>query len=191
MTAVQLWWKERLVDRHPIGCEALRMEGYNLKTARTETTDPWPRAVARQALFEDYKIWFEDSYLPPYKTAGYYADFPDNLPRPTDELGFFTTIAPFLYIVGKKQQVRAYYVPQKQLYEDRYVTIKVNRYFVRLCEWEAHIAQFELLTGMDAHSILPSFDPDNAKTVARAISSAIRRIKANRQKLPPEVGRLA
>lgn len=185
MSAV-LYWKERLEDAQPLRDEALRVEGFNVKNP--SATNTWPRAVARQALYQDYLKWFEEIYLLSFKTVGYYQDFPEQMPKPLDELGFFATMGPFLYVVGKDKQVRNYSVKVQKPYQGRYVQVKTGRYFVRLCEHKAHCAAFELNTGIEltllkliggAYNI--KNEEDRVETVASAVRVSIRKIAENRK----------
>lgn len=179
---VIVYWRERLRDRNPLGSETLRIEKYNLRK-REGVEDSWPRAVAKQALLSDYKEWFDRVYLPPFLDTGYYQDCPDQLPKPASDLDFFVTMSPFIHVVGRAQQTRAYMVEQQEQYEGRWITIKVHRNFVRLCEWEEHVATFELLTGMKVHAepLGVLRDRGNMFTVSQGVKVHIKKIAGNRE----------
>ena len=181
------YWKSRLKSRDPFFSKSLRLPRVNYKDHRPFTGDTWPRAIVRQAMFADYLAWHEDAFLAPYRNMPFYEDREDKLPKAVDELAFFTTMAPWVYIVGKKQQVRAYAVPTQKWHESEWVKCKVNKYFIRLCEWEDHVAVFELLTGLRVSEDAVFFDVERAKRVSEVVEAHLERIKNNREKLNPSM----
>ena len=188
MSAV-LYWKERLESAQPLRDEALRVPGYNVRNPSVSQT--WPRAIARQALYQDYQKWFDEEYLTAFRDVGYYQDFPQHMPKPLDELGFFATMGPFLYIVGRDKQVRNYTVKVQKPYQGRLVEVKTGRYFVRLCEHKAHCAAFELNTGIElavafyakTDGLIKALnsEQDRVEAVAGAVRVSIRKIAENRK----------
>lgn len=176
------YWRERLKDHHPLALEALRVEGYNVRK-RTDIESTWPRAVAKQALLADYKAWYDRVFLPPFLDTGFYQDCPDQLPKRPNEFEFFATLSPFIHIVGRAQQTRAYHVPEQRQHQGEWVTVKVHRNFVRLCEWDEHAATFELLTGFRVYETPLDLQRNHANmhTVAQGVKVNIRQIAANRQ----------
>jgi len=166
--SAQLYWRERLIARNPIYSEPLREVMYNFRPHRRAMDDTWPHAIARAVLLEDYTAWHKEVYLKPYGDVSFFRDNPKKLPRPLGQLEFFSTISPWLYVRGKKEQVRAYLVPHKVCVEGRWVSTLKNRYFVRLCPWEAHVAAFHVNTGMDVNETPLPFDPIAASLAASA-----------------------
>jgi hypothetical protein len=181
------YWHERLRARQPFRLESLRIEGYNTKARNDGMVDTWPRAVAKQALRQDYVAWFEQEYLPQFTASGFYAECPEALPEPLDDLHFFTAIGPFLYLVGREAQTRSYRVREQKRFEGRWMPIRVMRNFVRLCEWHEHVAAFELATGMSCGARLPPPSRENMETVTQGVKVTIRKLAENRSALPPQM----
>lgn len=129
--AVALWWKERLEEKCPLYDPLLRIEGYNYKVRRDELQSRWWKAVARRALWADYQIWFDKVYLAPYELVSI-------KPTPAKELEFWMTLAPMLYVNGRKASIRNHLVRENTNYQGRIVLVKVRRYFVHLGTWEQH-----------------------------------------------------
>jgi hypothetical protein len=186
--AVVLYWKERLAARCPIRAPGLLVEGFGYRKRQDRPDDPWFKSVARQTLLLDYQAWFTEVYLPPFASVQYYQDFPDQLPVAADDLAFFTTIAPFIYIVGKKQQTRSYLVDKREPYQGRWIEIKSYRNFVRLCEWEDHVAAFRLQTGQEVTATTP-VHYDSITRVAGAVKIATKRIAANKEAMDKQMGK--
>lgn len=180
--SVTMYWKERLAAHNPVYCDALRIDKLTVKK-RPGQLDDWPHSVARSTLFDDYVAWHNEVYLSGYREADYYKQHPERLPQPVDELTFFSTMSPWLYIVGKKQQVRTYMVPHRYRYEDEWVEGKKNTYFVRLCEWQHHAAAFELNTGIRLDDASEYYEPGRAQMVADAAAAYLQKISENRQSL--------
>lgn len=185
--AVVLYWNQRLAERNPLRDPELRIEGVNIKSREVE--DSWPRAVAKQAQYMDYLKWFDEEYLPSFASVDYYRDFPDQLPKPANELEFFTTIAPFMYVVGRKQQVRSYAVKQQQTYEGEWMTIKKTRNFTRLCEWEEHVAAFVVQTGIEIKAPPPRPKKQDVELVAGATKIVVRKIAQNKATIDRQMGK--
>lgn len=186
--AVILYWRDRLADRCPIRAPVLRIDGFGFRKRQDRPDDPWYKAVARQTLLQDYNAWFADVYLPQFTGVPYYMDYPDQLPKPADDLGFFTQIAPFLYIVDKKQQTRSYLVNIKEPFEGRWLELKTHRNFVRLCEWEEHVAAFRIQTGQDIGAT-QTIHFDSIIRVAGAVRIAKKRIAENKEALDRQMGK--
>lgn len=180
--SVQIWWQERLTQRCPVASQKIREDGYSLRPRRG-SEDTWPHAVSRSALFDDYVEWHQDTYLGAYREVEYYRENPDRMPHPADELTFFSTIAPWLYIVGKKQQVRSYMVPKMELYEGRWYEVKTARYFVRLLEHEAHEAAFLIATGVSPSAPVAYYEPQAASTLDRHQGAYTDRITEARERM--------
>jgi hypothetical protein len=185
--AVIPWWRGRLLARQPIGEPALWVEGITYKPSTDGGS--WPKCVGKQALYKDYLSWFDDVYLEPYRGVGLYTDNPHLMPTPARDLDFFVTLAPFLYILNRVQQTRAYKIPIKVRYQDGYVTIRTRQNFVRLCAWEAHAAQFALQTGIQVLDPLIPFGIIEAKVeiVAQAAYEQDTAIRENRERVPGRV----
>lgn len=147
MTAA-LYWKERLEAGCPLYCEA--HHNNNWRRVRPDDPGMWFRAVARQALFMDYCEWFEREYRPRVLRApeGHY--FAELEPQPMSEAAFFAAMAPWLYVEGKKQQVRAYVVDVDKWLPERaeWVGCRQRRYFVRLAPHSVHAEAFFRSTGI-------------------------------------------
>lgn len=178
--SVIVYWQERLRAGRPFFSNKVWEEPNNTRGKPADGAT-WPRAVARSALFDDYTIWHQDEYLQPYREAEYYAANPDRMPQPVDELAFYATIAPWLYIVDKNRQVRTYLVPVQVFYEDRWVETKKNRYFIRLCAREAHEAAFEIATALSPSTPVPYYTPGLAEQLEEAREAYMKRINANRE----------
>ncbi len=188
--AIALYWRERLKARQPLYLEALRMEGYNFIRNPDALEDSWYKAVAKQAWATDYRAWFDEIYLAPFKSNGYYQDFPDRLPVCGTDLEFFTAIGPFLHVIGKAQQTRSYKVHEFRPYEGRQVKIKVSRNFVRLARWEDHVAAYELLTGSRLGSALASGETvDAVQMLSEGARAAADRLAANKEAIDRAMGK--
>lgn len=187
MSVVQ-YWKERLEAQNPLYDTALRIPQVNVRP--NPGMDPrasWPRAVARSALYQDYITWFKECYLKPFKETPYYAERPSRLPKPVSELIFFSTIAPWIYVVGKKEQARTYLVPTQMKFEDRWVSGKKNSYFARLLEWRHHVAAFELDTGIQVEGS-PVEPGEHIPMLADIRANYLALVSANRGILDPGIG---
>lgn len=144
MSAVTNWWQERLQARHPLGTAAIDVEGYNWKRrAGLESVDSWPKAVARIALYDDFRFWCEDHTI--------------GTPL-CSELHFFVQIAPWVYS-DKSHQVKNYWVHKSEPYQGRWIKVKVRRYFIRLNTWDEHADMFFRDTGVQVRKPLGSYDP--------------------------------
>lgn len=179
--AVSLYWRERLLARNPIKYDAFRQEGFDVKYHDGRPGDTWPLRVAKQALLSDYLKWFEEEYLKTFRGVGYYQDFPDALPKPATELEFFTSMSAFLYLTGRHNQTRGYFVWGVTGFEDRFVRARVHRNFIRLCEHNEHVAQYELVTG-DLLTQIPELD--RVQRVADAQRRAAILTRDNTARLP-------
>lgn len=184
--SINAYWHERLSARQPLRLEALRQAGYNVKPREG---DDWPVAVAKQALRLDYMAWFDEVYLPPYLESGFYQDTPQALPQRLDDLHFFTALSPFIHLIGREQQTRTYKVRVPKKFEGRWITVKANRNFVRLCEWREHVAAFELATGLIVGDKLPDPDPENMGVMAEGVTVAIRKLAGNRETMERTMGK--
>lgn len=188
--SVLQYWQRRLVEKNPIYSEAFRIDKVGYRENIEDPTSTWPRAVARAILFDDYVAWFTDVYLEPYRKSDQYKDFPEIMPRPCDELTFYSTISPWVYIVGKKQQVRTYLVPTRVHHKGDWRNLKINKYFIRLCAWEAHVAAFELNVGIDIGMIrTDTYYLDRHQVVANAITKMQNQIDKNRVYMDRSMGR--
>lgn len=143
-----LYWKERLLCGMPFFSSKFYDEKLFLKPNRKDPTSPWPHAVARSAMYADYAIWHREKYLPEFQEQPHYQRYPEDLPRAADELGFFSTIGPWLYVLGKSKQVRSYSIIERVHQSNVWHDVPKKRYFVRLCGLPVHIAAFELYTGI-------------------------------------------
>lgn len=152
---VALWWKSRLEAGDPIRSPRFRLAGYDVKERAVihPTAHKWPKAVARQALYADYLCWHDEVYLLPLRDVPFFQDFPERLPEPANELRFFTTLLPFMYVFDRSYHNRNYMVQTSRQFEGRWITVKANRYFYRLVEWEAHVAAYKLETGTEISAI--------------------------------------
>lgn len=155
--SVQIYWKERLAA----GCPTYmyRIEGTDVKHRKDRMEDLWPHSVARSSLFDDYLRWHNDVYLTPYRDFEYYRDRPEAMPQPADQLTFFTTMSPWLYIISKKDQIRNYPHETSVQVNGVWQTQSKGRYFVRLAELKFHVAYFEQHTGMKVNEPTRYFSP--------------------------------
>jgi hypothetical protein len=183
--SAMLYWKERLLTGMPFYASKMYVEGLNYKPNRKDPTSPWPHSVARSAFYADYCIWHNEAYLPQFKDQPHYKEYPEDLPMMADELGFFATIAPWLYVVGKSRQVRSYAVTERVHQDGEWHEARRKRYFVRLCSREVHVAAFELFTGTDL--IGPGSVPwaeNHMTTLARAQQECREVTEINRASVP-------
>jgi len=174
--AVAPYWRERLAARRPIRNDAYWVEGFDYKLHDDRPGDTWPKRLAKQALWMDYLAWFEDVYLPPFKEAPYYQDFPDQLPKPCTEVEFWAAIAPFLYVVGRNIQTRGYFVWGQRQHLGQWVKCKVHRNFIRMADHEECLSTFAMQMGEGG--------ADDVRKIARATERAHRSIATNTAKLP-------
>ena len=182
--SIQIWWRERLVEKNPLGHESLRIPRINLRGHSGPNIDPgWPRAVARSALYTDYKLWFDQIFLAPYRETPYYQQNESRLPAPVPEVVFFSTMTPWLYIVGKKEQVRTYMVPFNRRHKDGFIMGKKNTYFVRLCGWVYHVAAFEQNTGTEIGVNSPYLSQGRDALIQEAREAFLAKVEVNRKRL--------
>jgi len=172
-----LYWKERLLTGLPFASSEMYIEGLNFKPNRKDAKSPWPHSLARSAMYSDYCRWHRASYLPDFQDEPYYVEHPEDLPSPADELGFFSTLGPWLYVVGKSRQVRSYAVVERVFQAGEWHDVRRKRYFVRLCGIEVHRAAFELYTGSE----LCGASPD-AKFAMGVVSEAQRECRETTEK---------
>ena len=164
-----IWWKERLREGSPLWSEALRLDRINL---RKPMERDWPSAVARGALYQDYENWFNIEFLSPYKDA---RTEKLDLPKPDDQLTFFATLGPVIYLAGKEKQVKVCQVPVPAHHEGRWVTVKKSRYFIRLFSLDTHIAAYETVTGNRVHTPSEAFNKQRAEIIAQQVRDYLSR----------------
>lgn len=167
MSVIQ-WWRDRLIARNPLYSSAFKPRE-DFKPRRDRLEDKWPHSVCRVVLYKDYCYWHQDVFLAPFKGVAFYDDFPEALPKLASEMVFYTAMSPLLYLVSRDVQVRNYLVPHRYMYEGKWVSGKRYRYFIRLCEWETHVAAFELYTGVSLIDKLAFFDVEKAKRMSMEI----------------------
>jgi hypothetical protein len=184
--SINAYWHERLRAREPIRLQALRQIGFNVKPRENDT---WPTAVAKQALRLDYLAWFDEVYLPPYLESGFYQDTPQALPQRLDDLHFFTALSPFIHIIGREEQTRTYKVRVNKQHEGRWISVKANRNFVRLCEWREHVAAFELVTGLSINMPLPPPSDENMAAITQGVTVGITKLAANKEAIDRAMGK--
>lgn len=177
-----LYWKSRLTDGDIFFTEASRIVGSTVKPHKNKSDLKWPYAVARSAIYEDYCVWHRLAYLPTFADVEHYKNFPEDLPERADELGFFSTIGPWLYMVGKQRQVRSYSVDEPVHQFGAWHEAKKKRYFVRLCSLAAHRAAFALYTGSVVETQVS--DEELIRVVTEAQTESRDRIERNRASMP-------
>lgn len=143
MSAIIPWWRERLKARCPLSPAFMidQFNGYNYKLRAGEVQDTWPARVARQALYFDYQSWHDKHAQVAFNTP-YYKEFPERVPQYASELTFFSTLTPYLYVRDKASMVKVYWAKERKLFEGRWITVEVRRYFIRLGEYEEHRRAF-------------------------------------------------
>lgn len=182
--SVLLYWQERLEAQNPLYTESLRVPKLNIRPMPgMDHKSSWPRAIARSALYEDYQQWHKDQFLALYRGISWAGP----MPKPVEELIFFSTMAQWLYIVGKDAQVRTYLVPHSHLYEGEWVHGKKNRYFIRLLDWEYHAAQFELTTGIFKFQVCDTAE-DRIRMIEEAKANYIKVLAHNRHAMSEKMG---
>lgn len=142
MTSVIMWWRERLVARFPVS-DAFKQEPFNYKSRDGAALELWPARVARQALWKDYGLW-ADGQL---KAAWSEMTTEERVAQVPNELHFFSTLAPYLYVDNKRRMVKNYSVKTFVLFEGNQVEVRKRRYFVRLAPWKDHMEAFLRQTG--------------------------------------------
>lgn len=169
MSVVQ-FWRERLAAKRP-----LYSEGWQAKTdykpRYKDPNNPWPHSVCRTVLYQDYLYWHEDRFVKPYVGVAFFEASPDSVPKPADELTFYVTMAPWLYLLGKDIQQRSYLVPYRIMYEGAWRQGKKRRYFVRLCYWETHVAAFEMYTGVPIAGNVKFFEVEKTKQMVEEVNN--------------------
>lgn len=143
--SVEQYWQERLVARNPLADHLLRVEGYNVKSWSGKYGE-WPRAVARQALYQDYETW-HIAWREAMEREPWFAEQGIRPPEVLPEFQFRVAIGPWLYIDGKEWHVKNYNVQQSSRVGSEWVKVKTRRYFIRLREVERHIEAFERVIG--------------------------------------------
>lgn len=157
-----------MAARRPLADPSFRPR-QDYKPRRDAMRDPWPHAVCRASMYQDYQKWFDRDFLEAYRGVPF---FKDGLPKPEDEFTFFTTMSPWLYILGKKEQVRNYRVPVTVTMEGGVTEEQYRyRYFIRLGSWETHVAAFEIQTGISVGDNVKFFDVERAKRLMEGVSS--------------------
>lgn len=148
--SVLLWWRERLDARFPLN-EKFKIEPFNFKQREGAIPDQWPGRVARRALYESYCDWVD---LQNVKTWPGTEPEDTRRAKPVNELTFFTTLSPCLYVNGRKRMLKNYKVKKSVPFEGGYQTTKVRRYFIRLGEWQEHVDAFRRLVPREAVRVL-------------------------------------
>ena len=163
--------------------------GVWVKYRKGPRTTTWPYAVARSALYEDYRVWFRESYLKQFANIKGYHEVRDRLPQPDSELSFYVAMAPWLYLVSKKEQVRSYVVPVREHLDGRWWTLKKHRNFVRLCRHEQHVAIFEMSTGLVVYDALANVsNKEKLEVVNKAREDFREELKNNKEIMDEQMG---
>lgn len=170
------YWRERLEEGRPIRLDTYWEAEFDWRNGVADTSESWPRMVACQAFWMDYQAWFEDVYLVPYRESAYFKDFPDQMPKPESEGGFWSQFGPMVYI-NRKTQRRGYFVWGQKKYEDEWVKVKVYRSFIRMASHKECLAQLELILG--AKDPMARID-----IVAGALRRMRRQTEENKMRLP-------
>lgn len=160
------YWAGRLRDEFPLYDAALRKPKITYKPYLNEPYRRWPRAVCRSDLYHDYVSWYNNEVKPVYQAMPVYQENPQAIPPADAEFIFFATMSPWLYVMGKKRQVKSYYVDQQEHVDGSWVNTKVRRYFIRLGSYQEHLDAFESITGLKVSQVVP-LDIDRADKMAR------------------------
>lgn len=164
------YWRERLAARDPLYSPSFKArEDYKVRQDRPD--DKWPHSVCRAVMYQDYLFWHQDVFLNAYRGVPFFDISPEEMPQPEDDLTFFCTMSPFMYLISKDVQVRNYRVPYQYRFEGRWIKGKRLRYFIRLCEWETHVAAFEMYTGLNISGNIKFFDVEKAKRLSAEIAN--------------------
>ena len=183
------YWRECLINKFPLRMSSAGTAGVWVKYRKGPRTTTWPYAVARAALYEDYRVWFRESYLKQFADIKGYHGVGDRLPQPDSELSFYVAMAPWLYIVSKEEQVRSYVVPVREHLDGRWWTLKKHRNFVRLCRHEQHVAVFEMLTGLVVYDALANMSNEERLGVVNKAKEAFREeLKTNKEIMDKRMG---
>ncbi len=183
------YWRECLINKFPLRMSSANTAGVWVKYRKGPRTTTWPYAVARAALYEDYRVWFRQSYLKQFVGIKGYFGVGDQLPQPDSELSFYVAMAPWLYLVSKEEQVRSYVVPVREHLDGRWWTLKKHRNFVRLCRHEQHVAVFEMLTGLVVYDALANMSNEERLGVVNKAKEAFREeLKTNKEIMDKRMG---
>lgn len=183
------YWRECLINKFPLRMSSAGTAGVWVKYRKGPRTTTWPYAVARATLYEDYRVWFRESYLKQFADIEGCYGVRDRLPQPDSELSFYVAMAPWLYIVSKEEQVRSYVVPVREHLDGRWWTLKKHRNFVRLCRHEQHVAVFEMLTGLVVYDALANMSNEERLGVVNKAKEAFREeLKTNKEIMDKRMG---
>jgi len=168
MTAL-IYWRQRLIAGEPLHFQNTRKPGRDVRYYAGQEAG-WPRAVRKNALYQDYEWWFENTYLKPFKGSGYFSDFEDKLPKCMDRLAFYAVMLPLVNPLGLEP--RAYRTVVEVLHEGRYLTLKKRSNFYRLGTIMDHKVTFEMQTGMKVDQAIPTFDAEEIRILAASVGRA-------------------
>lgn len=140
------YWAARLEAAMPLYSDDVRISKFNIRWHNGQENQ-WPHSVCRQALYQDYERWFKEVYAPQFDRLRIYSDYPELRPQPDQQLVFFATMSPWLYILGKENMERSYSVDVERSYEGEWYKTKSRRYFIRLAPWIDHARAFYVTTG--------------------------------------------
>lgn len=183
--SVLKYWQERLIDGKPYHSDFFMKDSLSIRYHK----DPndWPFAVARSSMYKDYLVWYQNKFIPLYEQTEYYQRNPEMIPHAADEQTFYTTISPWLYVVGKDKQVRSYRVSVPEQYNDATILVKRYVYFVRLADLETHKMAFELDTGVLIGARGDIDDMTRATHLSNAITEWGDKVRKNREEMAPEM----
>ena len=150
--AITIWWHQRLAQGFPLWGDPAKLDSLDVRRHKGAELSDWPRAVLRGALYENYRLWYKTHWREMYE------GFPT--PPMISELVFYAAMHPWLYVVGKKEQVRYYPVSGEEK----------SRYYVRLCELRHHRAVFNMSTGLDWNERPVERDLESAQIVAESMA---------------------
>lgn len=176
------YWKERLDARRPIANDVYWVEEFDYKPLRDANNQPlvntWPKAVAGAAIYSDYRAWFEDVYLVPFRLTPYFMDFPEQLPEPCEEWEFWAAMRPLIHVWGKSSlHKRTWRVwTQHKPEGGNWTKVRRTRNFLRLGTWQEHMNAYELHVN--------GVTPEAVKAVADTVARAQRRTDAAREAMP-------
>ncbi len=145
--SVHEYWRQRLAEGRPFYNKDFMTDPLCTRRA-TDDEDDWPKAICRSRLYQDYLIWHQMVVVPVFEKTPYYQSNPEAIPKPVEEYVFYTTLAPYLYVIGKKEQVSNYRVNVPEQFNERTIVIKKFVYFVRLSSLRIHTMAFELHSGL-------------------------------------------
>lgn len=135
MTALNTWWRERLIARRPVKDDRLWVPDVDYLPGKSDEHQ-WPVWVRVPSLLDDLFMWLERN--------------PDAAPG--REIALLmergeTEIRNLISQPGQGYQYRKFRVTRTVPYQGRWERVGRLESFIKLVEWERHALAFEQTTG--------------------------------------------